>query len=37
MQKDCKATTKVIDDVRRATLYPIIEANVEKNSEIQTD
>lgn len=37
MQKDGKAMTKVVDDVKRATLHPIIEANVEKNSEIQTD
>ncbi len=37
MQKDGKAMTKVVDDVRRNTLHPIIEANVEKQSEIQTD
>lgn len=37
MQKDGKAMTKVVDDVKRKTLHPIIEANVEKNSEIQTD
>jgi transposase-like protein len=37
MQKNGKAMTKVVDDAKRKTLQPIIEANVEKQSEIQTD
>lgn len=37
MQKDGKAMTKVVDDDKRATLHTIIQVNVEKNSEIQTD
>ncbi len=37
MQKNGDVMTKVVDDFKRATLHPIIEANVEKQSEIQTD
>ena len=37
MQKNSDIMTKVVDDVKRATLHPIIEANDEKRSEIQSD
>ena len=37
MQKNGDVMTKVVDDVKRANLHPIIEANVEKQSEIQSD
>ena len=37
MQKNDDVMTKIVDDVKRATLHPIIEANVEKQSEIQSD
>ena len=37
MQKNGDFMTKVVDDVKRAALHPIIEANVEKQSEIQSD
>lgn len=37
MEKGGDIMTKVVDDFKRTTLHPIIEANVEKQSEIQTD
>jgi transposase-like protein len=37
MEKNGDVMTKIVDNVKRDTLHPIIEANVEKNSEIQSD
>lgn len=37
IEKDGDVMTKVVPDVRRKTLQPIIEANVEKGSEIHSD
>lgn len=37
VERDGDVMTKVIPNVRRATLHPIIEANVEKGAEIHTD
>lgn len=37
MQRDGDVMTKVVPNVRRATLYPHIEENVTKGSEIHTD
>ena len=37
LEKDGDVMTKVIPNVRRHTLLPIIEKNIEKGSEVQTD
>lgn len=37
MEKDGDVMTKVVPNVKRKTLHPIIEANVEKGTEIQSD
>ncbi|NVM36891.1 MAG: IS1595 family transposase [Candidatus Lokiarchaeota archaeon] len=37
MEKDGDIMTKIVDDVKAKTLQPIIESNVEKGSEIQSD
>jgi transposase len=37
MQKNGDVMTKIVDNAKRKTLQPIIEANVEKQSEIQSD
>jgi transposase-like protein len=37
MERDGDVMTKVVPNVRRSTLHPIIEANVAKGSDIETD
>lgn len=37
MERDGEIMTKVVPDVRKATLQPLIEANVEKGSHVNTD
>ncbi len=37
MERDGKVMTKVIPDVKRSTLHPIVEQNVAKGAEVHTD
>lgn len=37
MEKNGNVMTKIVDNVKAKTLHPLIESNIEKGSEIQTD